>query len=400
MVFNTETSTLLKIKVLNAPKRELFKDLDTAVEFDQSSLFKKIYENEFGQAGGEPYGALIGDYEFTNHPDDVSLLGKVSNVAASAFCPFVSAASPQLMGLKSYQELNKPRDLAKIFDTPEYAAWKSYRDSEDSRFVTLVCPRVLSRLPYGAATKPIDEFAYEEVETDKQGRGKPVPHENYCWMNAAYAYGTRLTDSFSKNGWCTSIRGVLNGGKLEGLPAHTYVSEDGDIDLKCPAEVSIPDRREAELSKLGFLPLIHFKNEDYAVFIGGQTTQKPKEYQGKDGPSATANAAISARLPYIMAVSRMTHYLKIMGRDYLGSNVETSDLDKLLNNWIANYVCQDAKPSDDMKRKYPLAEAKIEVKPIPGKPGSYNAVALLRPWLQLEELTASMRLVAEIKKSG
>jgi len=401
LVFNSETSAQLKIKVLNAPKRELFKDLDTAVEFDQSALFKKLYENEFGIAGGEPYGSLIGDYEFTNHPDDVSLLGKLSNVAAASFCPFISAASPQLMGMKSFSELSKPRDLEKIFDTVEYAQWKSYRESEDSRFVTLVCPRVLSRLPYGKSTKPIDEFNFEEVETDSKGRGKPVPHEHYAWMNAAYAMGARLTDSFAQNGWCTAIRGVENGGKVEGLPAHTFVSDDGDVDMKCPTEVGITDRREAELSKLGFLSLVHFKNQDYAVFLGGQSTQKPKQYEGKDGHAATANAAISARLPYIMAVSRMSHYLKVIGRDKIGSFKEATDLEDLLNNWITNYVCLDAKPSDDIKRKFPLAAAKVEVKEIPGKPGSYNAVAYLRPWLQMEELTASMRLVAKIpEKAG
>jgi type VI secretion system protein ImpC len=393
LVMNTETSAQLKLRVFNVSKRELFKDVDKAVEFDQSQIFKKLYENEFGSPGGEPYGALIGDYEFTNHPDDVELLSKMSNVAAAAFCPFISAASPKLFGFDGWSDLSKPRDLEKIFDTVEYAKWKSFRDSEDSRFVTLVMPRVLSRLPYGAATKPIEEFEFEEVPLDAQGKAMPVPHDHYAWMNAAYVHGTKLTDAFAKYGWCTAIRGAEGGGKVEGLPAHIFTSDDGDPDLKCPTEIGITDRREAELSKLGFLPLCHYKNTDYAVFFGGQTTQKPKKY---DRPEATANAAISARLPYIMATSRIAHYLKVMARDKIGSFMEASDCEAWLNRWIKNYVNSNPNASQDMKAKYPLAEAKVQVKEIPGKPGSYNAVAWMRPWLQFEELTTSLRMVARI----
>jgi type VI secretion system protein ImpC len=393
LVMNTETSVQLKLRVFNVSKRELFKDVDKAVEFDQSQIFKKLYENEFGSPGGEPYGALIGDYEFTNHPDDVELLSKMSNVAAAAFCPFISAASPKLFGFDGWSELSKPRDLEKIFDTVEYAKWKSFRETEDSRFVTLVMPRVLSRLPYGSQTKPIEEFEFEEVPLDAQGKALPVPHDHYAWMNAAYVHGTKLTDAFAKYGWCTAIRGAEGGGKVEGLPAHVFTSDDGDPDLKCPTEIGITDRREAELSKLGFLPLCHYKNTDYAVFFGGQTTQKPKKY---DRPEATANAAISARLPYIMATSRIAHYLKVMARDKIGSFMEASDCEVWLNRWIKNYVNSNPNASQDMKAKYPLAEAKVQVKEIPGKPGSYNAVAWMRPWLQFEELTTSLRMVARI----
>jgi type VI secretion system protein ImpC len=395
LVMNSETSAQLKIRVMNVGKRELFKDLDRAVEFDQSQTFKKIYENEFGTPGGEPYGALIGDYEFTNHPDDINMLTKMSNVAAAGFCPFLSAADPGLFGFESFTELSKPRDLEKIFDTVEYTSWKSYRDSEDSRFVTLVMPRVLSRLPYGSQTKPIEEFDFEEVELDRAGRAKPVPHEHYSWMNAAYVLGTRLTDAFAQYGFCTAIRGAEGGGKVEGLPAHIFTSDDGDADLKCPTEIGITDRREAELSKLGFLPLCHYKNTDYSVFFGAQTTQKPKKY---DRPEATANAAISARLPYIMATSRFAHYLKVIARDKIGSFMEVEDCQAWLERWIANYVSADPKPSPEAKARYPLREAKIEVKEVPGAPGSYNAIAWLRPWLQLEELTSSLRMVARIPK--
>lgn len=393
LVMNSETSAQLKLKVLNVSKKELFKDVDRAVEFDQSQIFKKLYENEFGTPGGEPYGALIGDFEFTNHPEDIDLLSKMSNVAAAAFCPFISAASPTLMGMEGWTELSKPRDLEKIFDTVEYTKWKSYRDSEDSRFVSLVMPRVLSRLPYGSLTKPIEEFNYEEVELGPGGKAKTVPHDQYCWMNAAYVMGARLTDAFAKYGFCTAIRGAEGGGKVEGLPAHTFTSDDGDPDLMCPTEIGITDRRESELSKLGFLPLCHYKNTDYAVFFGAQSTQKPKKY---DRPEATANAAISARLPYLMATSRIAHFLKVIARDKIGSFMEVSDTQDWLDRWIANYVSADPKPSQEAKARYPLREAKIEVKEVPGKPGSYQAVAWLRPWLQMEELTTSLRMVARI----
>ena len=397
LVMNSETSANLKIKVFNVSKRELFKDLDKAVEFDQSQMFKKLYENEFGSPGGEPYASLIGDYEFTNHPQDVEMLSKISNVAAAAFCPFISAASEQLFGLEEWADLSKLRDLEKLFDSVEYTKWNAYRESEDSRFVTLTMPRVLSRLPYGENTLPIDEFSFEEVELDPQGKPKAVAHDEYCWMNAAYVMGTRLTDAFAQYGWCTAIRGAEGGGKVEDLPTHIFTSDDGDADMKCPTEIAITDRREAECSKLGFLPLCHYKNSDYSVFFGAQTTQKPKVYDEAD---ATANAAISARLPYIMATSRFAHYLKVMARDKIGSFMEASDCEEWLNRWIKNFVTADPKPSEETKARYPLREARVQVTEVPGAPGSYNAVAHMRPWLQMEELTASMRMVARIPQLG
>jgi type VI secretion system protein ImpC len=390
---NSETGTTLKLRVLNLPKRELLRDLTRAVEFDQSELWKQIYESEFGTPGGEPYGALIGDYEWSNHPDDIEALRLMSNVAAGAFAPFISAASAQLLGLQSWTELSKPRDLAKIFDSVEYAKWRSFRDSEDSRFVNLVLPRAVARLPYGTMTKPIDEFSYEEAPFDASGAARPMDHEHYCWMNAAYVLGTRLTDAFAQTGFCVAIRGAEGGGKVENLPFHVFTSDDGDLDAKCPTEIGITDRREFELSNLGFQPLSHYKNTDYAVFFGAQSTQKPKKY---DRPEATANAAISARMPYLMATSRFAHYLKVMARDKIGSFMEASDVEQWLNRWIQNYVNSNESAGQEMKARYPLREARIEVREIPGRPGSYNAIAHLRPWLQLEELTTSMRLVARI----
>jgi type VI secretion system protein ImpC len=394
---NSETGTSLKIRVLNASKRDLTRDLTKAVEFDQSQLFKKIYENEFGTPGGEPYGALIGDYEWTNHPDDIETLRLVSNVAAGAFAPFISAASPELFGFKDFTELTKPRDLAKIFDTVEYMKWRSFRESEDSRFVNLVMPRVLARLPYGAATKPVDEFGYEEAPYDEAGVPRSMGHHDYCWSNAAYVMGAKLTDAFAKYGFCTAIRGAEGGGKVENLPSHTFTSDDGDSDAQCPTEVGITDRREFELSNQGFLPLCHYKNTDYAVFFGSQSAQKAKKY---DRPEATANAAISARLPYMMATSRFAHYLKVMARDKIGSFMEASNVEGWLNRWIQNYVNTNENAGQDMKARFPLREARVEVKEIPGKPGSYNAIAYLRPWLQMEELTTSMRMVARVPQNS
>lgn len=386
LVMNSKTGETMQIRMFNVTKKELFKDLDNAAEFDQSELFKKIYENEFGMPGGKPYGALVGDYEFTNHPDDIALLQKVSGVAAAAHAPFISAAGHQMFGLKSYEDLNKPRDLATWFQSPDYVKWRAFRDTEDARYVTLVMPRVLARLPYGASTKPIEEFGFEEVPA-----GKSVPHDHYCWMNAAYVFATNLTRAFSESGWCTAIRGAENGGLVQGLPVHLVTDDQGDKNIKCPTEVYIPDRREKELSDLGFLPLCSYKDTEQAVFFGAQTCQKAKKY---DDPAATANAAISARLPYLMATSRIAHFLKVIARDWVGGFMERQDLEDKLKNWIANYVLNDPKGSAEMKAKYPLAEAKITVEEIPGAPGSYRAVAHLRPWLQMEELSTSMRLVA------
>jgi type VI secretion system protein ImpC len=393
LVMNTETGTSLRLKVLNVTKQVLAKDLSKSAEFDQSQLFKKLYENEFGMPGGEPYGALIGDYEFTNHPDDMDALAKIANVAAAAFCPFISAADPTLFGFNDWSMLAKPRDLEKIFDTVEYAKWRSLRESEDARFVTLVMPRVLARLPYGEATRPIEEFNYEEAQQNEAGQPLQLNHNDYCWMNAAYVMSTRLTHAFAKYNWCTAIRGAEGGGRVNELPLHIFTSDDGDIDSTCPTEIGITDRREAELSRLGFLPLCHYKNTDYAVFFGAQTIQKPQKY---DKPEATANAAISARLPYVMATSRFAHYLKVMARDKIGSFMETADVETWLNRWIQNYVNGNPEAGQEMKAKYPLAAAKVHVEPVPGKPGAYQAVAWLRPWLQLEELTTSLRLVANI----
>lgn len=386
LVMNSETSTKLKLRLLNVTKKELLTDLEKATEFDQSALFKKIYEEEYGTFGGHPYGLLVGDYEFGRHPQDMALLEKLSGVAAAAHAPFIAAASPRLFDMDSFTELGVPRDLAKIFESLELIKWRSFRDSEDSRYVTLALPHILLRLPYGPDTVPVEGFNFVE---DVDGRD----HRKYLWGNAAWALAQRITNAFALYGWCAAIRGVEGGGLVEGLPTHTFKTDEGDIALKCPTEIAITDRREKELDTLGFLSLIHCKGTDYAAFFGGQTTQKPKVY---DTNEANANARISAMLPYILAASRFAHYIKAIMRDKIGSFMTAENVASYLNRWIGNYVMGRDDAGQSLKAQYPLREARVDVKETPGKPGSYKAVVFLRPHFQLEELTTSIRLVAQL----
>jgi type VI secretion system protein ImpC len=386
LVDQSETGELLKIRVMNATKRELLRDLEKAPEFDQSQLFKKVYEEEYGVFGGAPFGTLIGDYEFGKHPQDIELLSRISNVAAAAHAPFFAAANESMFNLPSFTQLDAPRDMAKIFDTTEYAKWKSFRQSEDSRYVGLCLPRTLGRMPYGPDTKPVDEFNYKETVDG-------TDHSKYLWMNAAYSMGTRMTNSFSKHGMCVTIRGVEGGGLVEGLPVHNFYTDDGDVTMKCPTETPITDRREKELADLGFIPLVHCKGTDYAAFFSAQSAQKPKLY---DSDSANANARLSTQLPYIMAVSRFAHYLKAMMRDKIGSFMSRDEASSFLNRWISQYVTPDDSASPATKAKRPLREARVDVVEVPGKPGAYRAVAFLRPHFQLDELTVSLRLVADL----
>ena len=383
---HSETGVGLKIRVLNVSKKELLRDIEKAPEFDQSALFKKVYEEEYGVFGGAPFGALIGDYEFGKHPEDMALLEGISHVAAQAHAPFISAAAPDLFNLDSFTTLDAPRDLAKIFDSTEYAKWKSFRQGEDSRYVALCLPRTLARLPYGKETKPIDEFSYEEHVDG-------TDHSKYLWMNAAYSLGTRMTNSFSLYGMCVAMRGVEGGGLVEGLPTHNFYTDEGDLALKCPTEVPITDRREKELADLGFVPLVHCKGTDYAAFFSVQSCQKPKLY---DTDSANANARLSAQLPYLMACSRFAHYLKAMMRDKIGSFMSREEAEVFLNRWITRYVTPDDSASPAAKAERPLREARIDVSEVAGKPGVYRAVAFLRPHFQLDELTVSLRLVADL----
>jgi type VI secretion system protein ImpC len=386
VVANSETNEMLRIKIMNVSKKELLRDLQRAPEFDQSALFKKVYEEEFGVFGGAPFGALVGDYDFDKSGQDIELLEKIAEVAAAAHAPFLTSASPDMMSLESFTQLDQPRDMAKVFDTTDYARWKTFRNSDDARYVALALPRMLMREPYGSATVPIEAFQYEE-HVDGTDHGK------YLWGNAAWALAARVTQAFARSGWCATIRGVESGGLVEGLPTHNFKTESGDVAMKCPTETPITDRREKELADLGFVPMVHQKGSANACFFSVQSAQKPKVY---NTDAATANARLSAQLPYLFAVSRFAHYLKAMMRDKIGGYASKMEVQTYLNKWINNYVVANDDASPAVKAKRPLKEARIEVVDVPGKPGAYRAVAFLRPHFQLDELTMSMRLVAEL----
>jgi type VI secretion system protein ImpC len=386
MVFGTETSSRLKLRLLNVTKKELLKDLESAVDHDMSTLFKKVYEEEYGTFGGHPYSVLIGDYYFGRHPQDVALLERLAKVAASAHAPFIAAAAPALFDMKSFTDLGVPRDLSKIFESAELASWRGFRESEDSRYVSLVLPSYAARLPYGAKTNPVENFNFEE-DVDGKDHGK------YLWANSAYQLGLRITDAFAKYGWSTAIRGVEGGGKVDGMVAHAFKTDEGDVVLKCPTEVTITDRREKELNDLGFIAIVNSKGSNFAAFFGGQTVQKPKLYN-KD--AANANAALSARLPYVLAASRFAHYIKVIMRDKVGSFQTRGEIETYLNNWIADYVLINDTAPQATKARFPLGEARVDVTEVPGKPGAYQATCFLKPHFQMEELTASIRLVAEL----
>lgn len=390
LLSQSETSENLKIKVLNVSKKDLLKDLQRAPEFDQSALFKKVYEEEFGVFGGAPFGALVGDYEFGRSGQDIELLEKVAQVASASHAPFLTAASPEMFNLESYTQLDAPRDMGKVFDTTEYAKWKSFRQSDDARYVALTLPRMMLREPYGPDTVPIEAFNYDE-----QVDG--TDHGAYLWGNAAWGLASRVTQAFASYGWCATIRGVESGGLVEGLPVHNFRTDSGDIAMKCPTETAITDRREKELADLGFVPLVHRKGSDSAAFFSVQSAQKPKVY---DNPAATANARISAQLPYLFAVSRFAHYLKAMMRDKIGGFMSREEVERYLNRWINNYTIANDDAGLALKAQHPLKEARIEVMEIPGKPGAYRAVAFLRPHFQLDELSMSMRLVADLPQAA
>ncbi|MDR1333543.1 MAG: type VI secretion system contractile sheath large subunit [Holosporales bacterium] len=386
LVMNSETGTRLKIRLMNASLKDLRDDLTKAIEFDQSALFKKIYEEEYGTYGGSPYSCIIGDFMFTNHPQDIQFLEHIANLAAAAHAPFISAVSPLFFNLDKYEDMPLPRDLAKILESPDYIKWTSFRNMEDSRYVALLLPRILMRLPYGPNTLPVAEFDF----TEDVGIGDT---NRFCWGNPAYALAQRITDAFAKYSWTAAIRGVEGGGLVEGLPSYVFKTLEGDKVVKCPTEVAITDRREKELSDLGFIAACHCKGTDYAVFFGAQTAQKPKLYNKDD---ANANASISARITYILAASRFAHYIKVLMRDKVGSFLTKENVEQYLNTWIASYILLNDDAPASLKSSYPLREGRIDVYDVPGSPGSYKSVIYLRPHFQMEELTASIRLVATL----
>jgi type VI secretion system protein ImpC len=388
LVNNTETDENLKIRVINISKKDVAKTLKKfkGTAWDQSPLFKKIYEDEYGTPGGTPYGCLLGDYYFDHTPPDVEILQGIAQISGAAHTPFISASSPSLLNMDSWQQLADPRDLTKIFQSPEYAPWRALRESDDARYIGLAMPRYLARIPYGAKTSPVEEFAFEEDTTG-------TDHNKYVWSNACFAMGRNITRSFKLYGWCARIRGAESGGMVEDLPCHTFPTDDGGVDMKCPTEIAITDRREAELAKNGMMPLSHWKNTNYSVFVGAQSLNKPAEYTD---PDATANANLGARLPYLFATCRFAHYLKCMVRDKIGSFKERSDMQRWLNDWILRYVEPDKDASEEAKAKRPLAAAEVVVEEVEGNPGYYRSKFFLRPHYQLEGLTVSLRLVSKL----
>ena len=388
LINNTETDETLKIRVMNISKKDLGKTLKKfkGVAWDQSPLFKQLYEQEYGTIGGEPFGCLVGDYFFDHSPPDVEILQGIGQIAAAAHAPFIAGTSPKLMNMDSWRELSDPRDLTKIFQTADYAPWRSLRESEDSRYIGLTMPRTLARLPYGSKTNPVEDFAFEEDTGN-------ADHNKYCWSNAAFSMAANINRSFKLYGWCARIRGVESGGLVEGLPCHTFPTDDGGVDMKCPTEIAITDRREAELAKNGMMPLLHRKGTDMGVFIGAQSLQKPQEY---DDPDATANANLAARLPYLFSTCRFAHYLKCMVRDKVGSFKERVDMERWLNQWIQQYVEADPGASEEGKARRPLAAAEVVVSEVEGNPGYYTSKFFLRPHYQLEGLTVSLRLVSKL----
>ena len=392
LVDNTETGSNLSIKMFDMKKLKLHKDLTRAVEFDQSQMFKKIYESEFGTPGGKPYGVMIGDYEFSNHPQDLDILEGMAGIGAASFCPFLTAPAPGLFDLESWDDLTQQRDLETLFGGKRHIQWRAFRKSDDAKFVVMTLPRVLARKAYGKDTMPVESFQYEEIPA-----GEYPSTKDFCWHNSAYALGACLTNAFAQYGWCTAIRGSEGGGKIDNLPVHTYIGKDGDQEVVCPSEVLMTERRSTELDKLGFMPLSNFKDERFSVFFGGETVQQAPRF---DDEEASENAQISARLPYILATSRVAHYLKVIARPMIGKNIETAEIERDLQKWIMGYVNTNEKSGHAARAERPFRNAKIMVEPVPGQAGAYQAVAYLQPWLQMESLTASLRTVARIPEGS
>ena len=384
LVQNTDTGEMLKLRLLNASIKELADDLEKAVEFDQSRLFKNVYEEEYGTFGGEPYSCLLHIHHYGRSPSDLEVMQKMAEVAAAAHTPFLAGAAPQVFDLDSFTALSNPRDLVKIFQTTECIKWRSMREVEDSRYLNLFLPRVLMRLPY--TPEAVESFCFEE---DVDG----TDHSKYLWGNSAIAMALCITTAFARYNWTAAIRGFEGGGLVENLPVHIYTRSSGDKVAKIPTETAITDRREKELSDLGFIALVYRRGSDKAAFFGGQSLHKPPLYNTNE---ANANARISARLPYLLNASRFAHYLKSIIRDKVGSFTSAEEVANYLNTWISDYVLLTDDAGQSVKARFPLREARVDVYDVPGSPGVYQAVVYLRPHFQLEELTASIRLVATL----
>lgn len=382
--------TRLLVRIRNISKRELKRDFERAIEFDQSYTFKAIYEEEFGMAGGEPYGAIIGDYEFSNRLEDIELLTSMSEVSAAAFAPFVTSAAPALLGLDDFSTLEQPLNLPSAFQHLDYLKWRAFRDREESRFVGLTLPRVLMRLPHEDDGTRRDGFRFREEVTGPD-------RSKYLWGSSAYAFGGVLARAYAASGWFAEIRGVdrgvIGGGLVLGLDTHSFTTDALGIAPKSSPEVSIREEQEKELSNLGLIPLCHLPDTELCAFFSNQSTQKPKSYSEE---AATVNARISAMLQYMMCASRFAHYLKVAARNKVGGMTGEQELENYLNDWVQKYVAPDRRAAPDQKAKFPLREAQVEVREIPQKPGNFRLVMHLLPHFQLDDLTASLRLVSNL----
>jgi type VI secretion system protein ImpC len=374
----------LKVRLLNIKSTDLYKNLSQVMEFDQSTFFKEVYEEEYGTFGGEPFSCLIYDYYFSRNIKQFDFLTKLSQIGAAAHVPIITSCNPDLFDMTSFADLNKPHDLSKIFDSEELISFNSLRASEEAKYIALTIPRVLGALPYHPVKNPAEGLEFFDEDLSK---------ETFLWHNAAFSMGSNIAKAFIKYGWTSSIRGVENGGKVEGLPIHIFKDVSGEMAIQCPTEISITDRREKELNDLGFLPLCYCKNKDYAVFFGGQTLYKAKIYNKSD---ATANACLSGRLPYILNVCRFAHYIKSIMRDKIGQYFTRDETESFLNNWISDYVILNPSMSSDVRSRYPLRGANVKVFNKPDNPGSFYAIIQIQPHGQLEGTNVSLRLVAEI----
>jgi type VI secretion system ImpC/EvpB family protein len=389
----------IKVRVLNVTWRELTRDLERSLEFDQSQLFRQVYGGEFGTPGGEPFGVLLGDYEIRPRPgpghpiDDVAALLAISATAAAAFAPFIAAAHPSLLDLDTFAGLERPANLSRTFEQPDYLKWRVFRRSEDARFVGLTLPRVLMRLPYPDRAPRVDGFRFRE-EVEKPDRSQ------YLWGNAVYAFGAVLVRAFANSGWLATIRGVPpgeeGGGLVTGLPVPAFATDKAGIAPRCSTDAVITDAQDKELGELGFLPLCPCQDTELAAFHGNQSAQKPEKY---DELAATVNARLSAMLQYVFCVSRVAHYLKVISRDKIGSFTGPADCEAYLRRWLSSYTNSNEKTSLEMRARYPLREARVQVRERPDKPGHYLCVAHLRPHFQLDQMVSAVKLVTELAPS-
>lgn len=385
LIKNINLSSSLKIRLLDISVDEIRDDLENATEFDQSDLFKKLYEDEYGSPGGEPISCLIFDYYMRKNMQDFYLISQLADTVSAAHIPTIASVDPSMFDIKEFSSLYEPKDLHEVFENIQLAPWHSFRQKDSARYITMVLPKVLQRLPYGE-NNSIKTFGFKE-QID------PNNNSDFCWGNAAYSMAQCIANAFDQYGWVSAIRGVDSGGKVEDLPLHSYTSLSGELSYLCPTEIAITDRREKELSDLGFLPLCYFKKTNYAVFFGGQTAILPTKYSED---SATANSQLSSSLPCLLSASRFVHYMKCMIRDYIGSISSQDDIQMKLQKWLAGYVTLNTAASMEVKARFPLAAAKVQVFEKLGEPGQYYAVVYVKPHFQLESIDISTRLVAEL----